>query len=77
MAAVRASSESLRAIVAGTGEGEAFRNSIMRGADPRLEGAKDQARTADAAEQSAESLEEIEASLAGLGGGIGLATISV
>jgi hypothetical protein len=49
----------------------------MRGADPRLEGAKDQARTADAAEQSAESLEEIEASLAGLGGGIGLATISV
>jgi|688.fasta_scaffold209508_2 hypothetical protein len=77
MAAVRASSESLRAIVAGTGEGEAFRNSIMRGADPRLEGAKDQARTADAAEQSAESLEEIESSLAGLGGGIGLATISV
>jgi hypothetical protein len=76
-AAIAASGQALKAIVVGTGEGEAFRNSIMRGADPRLEGAKDQARTADAAEQSAESLEEIEASLAGLGGGIGLATISV
>jgi hypothetical protein len=75
--AIAASTQALKAIVVGTGEGEAFRNSIMRGADPRLEGAKDQARTADAAEQSAESLEEIEASLAGLGGGIGLATISV
>jgi hypothetical protein len=76
-AAIAASGQALKAIVVGTGEGEAFRNSIMRGADPRLEGAKDQARTADAAEQSAESLEEIEASLSGLGGGIGLATISV
>jgi hypothetical protein len=75
--AIAASTQALKAIVVGTGEGEAFRNSIMRGSDPRLEGAKDQARTADAAEQSAESLEEIEASLAGLGGGIGLATISV
>jgi hypothetical protein len=75
--AIAASTQALKAIVVGTGEGEAFRNSIMRGADPRLEGSKDQARTADAAEQSAESLEEIEASLAGLGGGIGLATISV
>jgi hypothetical protein len=75
--AIAASTKALKAIVVGTGEGEAFRNSIMRGADPRLEGAKDQARTADAAEQSAESLEEIESSLAGLGGGIGLATISV
>jgi hypothetical protein len=75
--AIAASTQALKAIVAGTGEGEAFRNSIMRGADPRLDGAKDQARTADASEQSAESLEEIEASLAGLGGGIGLATISV
>jgi hypothetical protein len=75
--AIAASTQALKAIVVGTSEGEAFRNSIMRGADPRLEGAKDQARTADAAEQSAESLEEIESSLAGLGGGIGLATISV
>jgi hypothetical protein len=75
--AIAASTQALKAIVVGTGEGEAFRNSIMRGSDPRLEGAKDQARTADATEQSAESLEEIEASLAGLGGGIGLATISV
>jgi hypothetical protein len=75
--AIAASTQALKAIVVGTSEGEAFRNSIMRGSDPRLEGAKDQARTADAAEQSAESLEEIESSLAGLGGGIGLATISV
>jgi hypothetical protein len=75
--AIAASTQALKAIVVGTGEGEAFRNAIARGADPRLEGAKDQARTADAAEQSADSLEEIEASLAGLGGGIGLATISV
>ncbi len=75
--AIAASTKALKAIVVGTSEGEAFRNAIARGADPRLEGAKDQARTADATEQSAESLEEIEASLAGLGGGIGLATISV
>jgi hypothetical protein len=75
--AIAASTQALKAIVVGTGEGEAFRNSITRGSDPRLDGAKDQARTADATEQSAESLEEIEASLAGLGGGIGLATISV
>jgi hypothetical protein len=73
--AVRASGQALSAAIVGTSGGEAFRNSIMRGADPRLDGAKDQARTADATEQSAESLEEIEASLAGLGGGLGLATI--
>lgn len=73
--AVRASGQALSAAIVGTSGGEAFRNSIMRGADPRLEGAKDQARTADATEQAAESLEEIEASLAGLGGGLGLATL--
>ena len=75
--AISASTKALKAIVVGTSEGEAFQNSILRGADPRLDGAKDQARTADATEQAADSLEEIESSLAGLNGGLGLATISV
>ncbi|NBW20848.1 MAG: hypothetical protein EBR82_74090, partial [Caulobacteraceae bacterium] len=39
--AVGASSQALKAIVAGTSEGEAFRNSLIRGADPRNAGNED------------------------------------
>lgn len=75
--AIAASTQALKAIVVGTGEGEAFRNSIMRGADPRLEGTKAAERTAEATEESAASLEEIADSLSGLGGGLAVASISV
>lgn len=75
-AAVRASSESLKAMVVGTSAGEEFANSIMRGFDPRLEGDKNGQRTADAAERTADGVEELAGELAGTGG-LGLATIAV
>lgn len=74
--AVRASSEALKAVVVGTSEGEAFRNSLMRGADPRLEGDKAAARTADATERTADGIEEIADGFASVGG-LGMATIAV
>ena len=73
--AVKASTQALQAIVVGTGGGEAFRNSILRGADPRLEG--DAAKqTADNTERTADAVEDLAGELAGVGG-LGLATISV
>jgi hypothetical protein len=73
--AVRASSAELKAIVVGTGEGEAFRNSILRGADPRLDG--DAAReTADNTAEMVDELEDLNANVAGLGG-LGTASIAV
>jgi len=72
--AIGASSKDLKAIVAGTSAGEAFRNSILRGADPRLEGDKNQERTADATERTADAVEELAATQ---GGGLGLASITV
>ena len=73
--AIAASTEALKAIVVGTGEGEAFRNSILRGADPRL--ANDAARqTADNTAEMVDQLDELNGALAD-GGGLGLATISV
>jgi hypothetical protein len=51
--------EALKAIVTGTSEGEAFRNAILRGADPRNAGDKDQSRTADATEDTAEGVDEL------------------
>lgn len=73
--AVKASTQALQAIVVGTGGGEAFRNSIMRGADPRLDG--DAAKqTADNTERTADAVEDLAGELAGVGG-LGLATISV
>ena len=71
-AAVRASSHDLKAIVVGTSDGEAFRNSIMRGADPRLDVKHDQKRTADATERAADTLDDI----AGNFSGVGLATLN-
>lgn len=75
-AAVKASTQALKAVVVGTSAGEEFRNSILRGADPRLEGEKNAERTADATERTADATEDLAANLGDLGG-IGLATISV
>lgn len=73
-AAVKASTQALTAIVGGTGAGEAFRNSIMRGADPRNEG--DAAKeTADNTAEMVDQLDELNGALAGAGG-LGLATIA-
>lgn len=57
--AVGASSQALKAIVAGTSEGEAFRNSLIRGADPRNSANEDQGRTADATEETAAGVDEL------------------
>lgn len=72
--AIGASSKDLKAIVAGTSAGEAFRNSILRGADPRLQGEQEAERTADATERTADAVEEMAAAQSG---GLGLASISV
>ena len=58
-AAIRASSQELKAIVVGSSEGESFRNNIMRGADPRLDVKDDARKTADNTERSADALEDI------------------
>ena len=58
-AEVAVNTEALKAIVAGTSEGEAFRNSLMRGADPRNAGAEEEKRTADATEETAAGVDEL------------------
>jgi hypothetical protein len=70
-----ASTQALKAIVVGTSDGEAFRNSIMRGADPRLEGDA-QKETAENTGEMVDQLDELNGNLAG-SGGLGLATITV
>lgn len=56
---VQVNSAALKAIVAGTSEGEAFRNSLIRGADPRITGDANQERTADATERAADGIDEL------------------
>ena len=58
-ATVEVNSAALKAIVAGTSEGEAFRNSLIRGADPRITGDANQERTADATERAADGIDEL------------------
>ncbi|NBW15867.1 MAG: hypothetical protein EBR82_48560 [Caulobacteraceae bacterium] len=70
-----ASTQALKAIVVGTSEGEAFRNSIMRGADPRLEGDA-QKETAENTGEMVDQLDELNGNLAGAGG-FGVASITV
>lgn len=57
--AIGASTKDLKAIVAGSSEGEAFRNSLARGADPRLDVKEESKRTADATERTADAVEEM------------------
>ena len=64
---VRINSADLKAIVVGSSDGEAFRNSIMRGADPRLDVKKEQERTADATERTADTLDDIAGNFTGFG----------
>lgn len=56
---VQVNSAALKAIVVGSSEGEAFRNSLLRGADPRNTGDANQERTADATEQTAAGIDEL------------------
>lgn len=75
-AAIGASTKELNAVVVGSSEGEALRNSIMRGADPRLEDSKkDAKRTADATERTADGIEDLAANMQG--GGFGQAQIAM
>ena len=75
--AIAASTQELKAIVLGTSGGESFRNSILRGADPRLSGADAAKETADNTEEMVDQLDELPDRLAqAMGGGIGLATIT-
>jgi hypothetical protein len=74
--AIRASGAALQAMVVGTGEGEAFRNSIARGADPRQDGVKAAEETADNTGEMVDQLDELNSSLSS-SGGFGLASISV
>jgi hypothetical protein len=54
-----ASTQALKAVVVGTSEGEAFRNNLIRGADPRLAGGEEEKRTADATEETAAGVDEL------------------
>ena len=71
---VEVNSAALKAIVAGSSEGEAFRNSLIRGADPRITGDANQERTADATERTAAGIDELASILQGQ---LALAEISV
>lgn len=76
-AKVRISSQDLKAIVAGTSEGESFRNSIMRGLDARL--SRDNMAASATAENTGEMVGQLDAlndSLADMQG-MGLAAIQV
>lgn len=64
---IRINSADLKAIVVGSSDGEAFRNSIMRGADPRLDVKEDAKRTADNTERAADTLDELASNLTGFG----------
>lgn len=74
-AAIGASTKELNAVVVGSSEGEALRNSILRGADPRLEGGNEAKRTADATERTADGIEDLAANMQG--GGFGQAQIAM
>jgi len=64
-AAVTINSDALRAIVVGSSEGEAFRNALLRGADPRAQNAVDQ--------QIAQNTAQTAQGIAALPGAIGSA----
>jgi hypothetical protein len=74
VAAVKASSESLKAMVLGTSDAESYRNRIAMGFDPR-DAKDDTKRTADGVERVAEGVDELNENFADMG--LGLATIQV
>jgi hypothetical protein len=72
-----ASSQALSAIVAGGSAGESFRNSLMRGADPRNTGNSAEEKIADNTEETNELLEELPEQFASaMNAQFGLATIT-
>lgn len=74
---VKASVESLKAITVDSSEGEAFRNALMRGADPRVALDIDR-RIADNTGRAANALEGLPGAIAGqLGNTIAAASVSV
>lgn len=76
--AIAVSMQELKALVVGTSGGESFRNSILRGSDPRLTGADAAKETADNTERTADAVEDLHDALAAsMGGGLGLASITV
>jgi hypothetical protein len=74
--AVKVSMQELKALVAGTSGGESFRNSILRGSDPRLSGDAPAKETADNTERTADGVEDLpDALAASLGQQFGLASL--
>jgi hypothetical protein len=74
VAAVKASSQSLKALVIGTSDAESYRNRIAMGFDPR-DAKDDSKRTADGVERAADGIDELNENFADVG--LGLATIQV
>lgn len=62
--AIQVSTQELKALVLGTSGGESFRNSILRGADPRLAAADAAKETADNTERTADAVEDLPDQLA-------------
>jgi hypothetical protein len=74
--AVKVSMQELKALVAGTSGGESFRNSILRGSDPRLSDDAPAKKTADNTERTADGVEDLpDALAASLGQQFGLASL--
>jgi len=75
--AVEVSSKELKAIVAGSSAGETFRNSLMRGADPRAAGDAADRETADNTGEAVDLLEDLPDNLAtAMNSQFGLASIT-
>jgi hypothetical protein len=75
--AVEVSSKELKAIVAGSSAGETFRNSLMRGADPRAAGEAADRETADNTGEAVDLLEDLPDNLAtAMNAQFGLASIT-
>lgn len=73
-AAVKASSQSLKALVVGSSEAESYMNRLKMGFDPRDAGDAED-RTADATERTADGVEDLAGQFAEMN--LGLATIQV
>jgi hypothetical protein len=63
VAAIKAASSELRAVVVGSSEGQSFRNSLARGGDARLSGGDAAKATADNTERTADGIEDVAAAV--------------